>query len=85
MSDDTNEFTAAAATVEAAVPLSETILIGVLSGPEGASALLRLASGDILRVAPGDDSRAGQVLAVGEDRVILRRPGGQQVLTLPGG
>lgn len=84
MSDETNEVTAAAATVEAAVPLNETILIGVFSGPDGASALLRLSGGDILRVAPGERSRAGLVLAVGEDRVILSRAGAERVLTLPG-
>lgn len=84
MSDETNEITAAAATVEAAVPLNETILLGIFSGPEQVSALLRHADGAIDRVAPGDQTRAGRVLAVGADRVILSRFGSERTLTLPG-
>lgn len=75
-----------AATQTGAVDLSETLLLGLINAPEGPRALLRYASGRVKTVAPGDRTRAGKVLAIGEDRVVLAgRNGAQVILTMPGG
>jgi Tfp pilus assembly protein PilP len=76
--------TQAAATVERALPLDETTLIGLFSGPEGGSALLRLPGGQVVKVATGGYAAGGRVTAIGEDSLRLQRGGRELVLTLPG-
>lgn len=80
-----NAQTAQAATKRDAVPLDDILLLGLIKTPEGDRALLRYSGGKIHTVAKGDRTRAGRVLAIGEDRVILLGQGKQHILRMPRG
>ncbi len=75
---------AEAATTPGALDLDRLALIGLLHGPEGPSALLRLASGAIVRVAPGEEVAGARVAGIGEDSLRLQRGGEETVLAMPG-
>lgn len=75
--------TAAAASVPDALPLNELALIGVFEGPEGATALIRLATGEIVKVAPGTMIGPSQVVAIGDGAMVLARGSETSRLTLP--
>ncbi len=78
------EETQEAATIAEAIPLDETALIGLFNGPDGGTALVRLATGSIVRVSPGETLEGARVLAINEDGLRLQRGGRQVVLTMPG-
>ncbi len=75
---------AAAASVPAALDLSDLTLIGVFRGPESARVLLRLPSGEIAEHALGDQLSEGQIVSIGEDWITLARNGRETVLRMPG-
>lgn len=77
------EGTEANATVAEAIPLDRTTLIGLFTGPDGGRALLRLATGDIVKVAAGEMVSGGQVTAIDEETVRLERNGVEVVLSMP--
>ena len=72
-----------AATVSEALPLDETVLIGLFNGPEGGTALLRLPGGSIVKVAAGGYVDGGKVTAIDQDGVRLERGDRQIHLTMP--
>ena len=58
-------------------------LIGLYGDPEVRRALLLMPSGQPLRVGPGDETEAGEVVEIGEDYVVLRRGTQDTTLTMP--
>lgn len=83
LSDEPREL-ARAVTVEAALPLEETALLGLFSGPDGDTALLRLPGGVVVKVARGGVVDGGRVVAVSADGVRIARGDRQDVLMMPG-
>lgn len=75
---------ARAVTVEGALPLEETALLGLFSGPDGDTALLRLPGGVVVKVARGGVVDGGRVVAVSADGVRIARGDRQDVLVMPG-
>jgi hypothetical protein len=75
---------AEAVTVEGALALEETALLGLFSGPEGDRALLRLPGGVVVAVARGGLVDGGRVVAVSADGVRIARGDRQDVLAMPG-
>ena len=65
--------------------LKSTAPIGIFGSEAAPGALVRLPGGDIARVAPGDTVAGGTVVAIGKDRVVLSRLGGELVLEMPRG
>ena len=57
---------------ETQLPLNEVSVIGLFSGPSGATALLRMRDGDIVKVAAGDRAGTLTVLAVDDQGVAVR-------------
>ncbi len=62
----------------------ETSLLGVVAGPDGRTALLRLSDGSVRRVRVGDRIDGMTVAAVSDASVQLTGGEGRRVLTLPG-
>lgn len=79
-----SEETQRAATVTDVLPLAETTVIGLFSGPEGGTALVRLPGGRFVKVAAGGLVAGGRVTAVSEEGVHLERDDGKVLLTMPG-
>lgn len=73
------------ATQPDAVALNKTILIGVFGAGDDMSALVRLSSGSMRKVAVGDRLNWGRVSAIGKDRLMILRNGKNIVLELPAG
>lgn len=71
------------ATVEGVLPLRQTSLIGLFSGPDGRTALLRLGTGDVVRAVQGDVVGGAVVTAIAEDALRLWQDGAERVLTMP--
>jgi len=71
------------ATMEGALRMGRTSLIGLFSGPEGHAALLRLGTGDVVRVVQGDVAGGAVVTAIAEDALRLWQDGRETVLTMP--
>lgn len=78
------ESTQADATIPEAIPLDETALIGLLHGPNGSSALLRLPGGSVVKVAAGESVDGGRVTAINQDGLRLQKGGEVILLTMPG-
>lgn len=78
------EQTQAEATVAEAIPLDRTALIGLFHGPDGSSALLRLSSGSIIKVAAGENIDGGRVTAISQDGLRLQKNGQEIILSMPG-
>lgn len=78
------EQTQADATIPEAIPLDRTALVGLFHGPDGSSALLRLPSGSIVKVAAGERVAGGRVTAISQDGLRLQRNGEELILTMPG-
>lgn len=78
------ESVQADATVAEALPLDRTTLIGLFNGPDGGSALLRLPSGSIVKVAAGEAVDGGRITAIDEDGLRLRKGDEEILLTMPG-
>lgn len=72
-----------AATEEGALPPEGPVLIGLFLSPTGGSALVRLGTGEVAKVAEGDAVAGAVVTAVSEDGLHLRRGADEEVLTLP--
>ncbi|WP_210527795.1 hypothetical protein [Rubellimicrobium arenae] len=71
------------ATQRGALALDRTSLIGLLRGPKGNHALLRLASGAVVKVQPGESVDGGRVMAIDERGLRLQRGGEVVLLTMP--
>jgi hypothetical protein len=71
------------ATVRGKLPPSQTALLGVIAGPDGRVALLRLPGGEVRRVRRGDRVEGMTVAAVSDSSVQLNTGSGVQVLTIP--
>lgn len=78
------EQTQADATVPEALPLDRTALIGLFHGPDGSSALLRLPSGSVIKVAAGENIDGGRVTAISQDGLRLQKNGREILLSMPG-
>lgn len=70
-----NSVVAQRAVTPDVLPLEETTLLGLMLGPSGNAALLRMGSGRIRRVTVGDRVNWGAVIAIDESGVILNRNG----------
>ena len=71
------------ATVEVALNLGSTILIGIVGKMESPEALLRNADGTIQKIARGDRIKAGTVIGIDASSVHLQKSGKVTVLQLP--
>ncbi|WP_158968440.1 pilus assembly protein PilZ [Chachezhania sediminis] len=80
----TPENVAKLATNETDLNLRTTTLIGLLGSPKAPSALLRLSSGKIVTVRPGDRVAGRQVSAIGDDSITLGTGAGTKRLHMPG-
>ena len=78
------ETVQADATLPEAIPLDRTALIGLFNGPDGSTALLRLSSGSVVKVAAGEIVDGGRITSIGEDTLRLSKDGREIVLTMPG-
>jgi Tfp pilus assembly protein PilP len=65
------------------VQLDRVALLGILSSATRSAALVRQSDGRIARVTVGDEVAGGIVAAIGQDRLILAKRGGDEVLRLP--
>lgn len=83
MSEQTNAFTADQATLPDTLPLHGLTLLGTFGKDGGEAALVRLPSGKIRRVAPGDTLRRHRVRAIEPQRVILESQGQAHALDWP--
>jgi hypothetical protein len=70
-----NSVVAARAVTPDVLPLNETALLGLMLGPSGNAALLRMGSGRVRRVTVGDRVNFLSVVAIDETGVILNRNG----------
>ncbi|MGZ9810461.1 hypothetical protein ACXN5S_08350 [Pseudoroseicyclus sp. H15] len=84
MTDQTPPEVAAAATVSAELPETGILLIGTFVAADGGAALLRLSDGSISRVQPGDETGAGEVVAIGDGQVTFSRNGESVTLGMVG-
>jgi hypothetical protein len=75
---------AEAATTPEALDTDRMALIGLFHGPESSAALLRLASGRVVRVEAGAVVAGALVSAIGPDSLRLQRGGEETVLTIAG-
>lgn len=74
---------AALATNASLLSLRKVRLIGIYGDPEVRRALLLMPSGQPLRVEPGDETEAGEVVEIGEDYIVLRQGARDTTLTMP--
>ncbi|MFT5869978.1 MAG: hypothetical protein ACI8TF_002092 [Paracoccaceae bacterium] len=74
-----------AATIDNAINLREVSLIGVSGAPSDRTALVRLPSGQILRLGVGDRVDGGQVAAIGESTLQYVKSGRSITLEVPSG
>ena len=85
MTDETPQNVAQAATLNDALSLDGLTLIGLFSGPESPTALIRSDRGNIARVSAGESIFGLQIAAIDADRIILTdRTGTQHVMVVPG-
>lgn len=85
MSETTNSFVANAASKTGVLPLGGTTLIGTITAPSGPKALLRDVNGRIVTASVGDNTPAGQVVAIDDSEVVLQSTAGQTRLGIPAG
>lgn len=85
MDTTTNPEIGQTATQTDAVEMQGTLLLGLVSSPNGPRALLRHSNGKVETVAPGDKTRAGLVTAIGGDKVVLLAHRREVILTMPAG
>lgn len=84
-----NETTSSAlpgvkATLPEALELNELSVIGLMDARDGMAALIRSARGEIARVTIGDEAFGVQIIAIGDDQVLLTDRWGQtKSLALP--
>ena len=71
------------ATVEAALDLKSTVLIGIFGKPESLSALLRSPDGSIVRIARGDKTSVGTVVGIDVESVRVQKAGRVLVMRMP--
>ncbi|WP_322865667.1 hypothetical protein U5922_005335 [Aquicoccus sp. G2-2] len=71
------------ATSSAWLNLDQTILLGTFGAEDDLGALLRLPSGDVLKVHKGDQFGEGEIIAIGGGHVIIDRTGGTTMLQQP--
>ena len=85
MTEQTPPQVAEQAALPDALPLHELALIGIFTRPDGNSALLRTAKGEILSLATGETGAGFHVTAIDDTTVIvvdaMRRT---HALTMPG-
>lgn len=81
----TNRRAQKEATQQDAIALHQTSLIGVFGLATQKFALVRLKNGTIKKVTVGDRINWGQVTAIGNSRLMIRRNGKDIVLGLPSG
>ena len=85
MTQDSNTVVASAATQNDVLPTDQLSVLGTLMTPTGPRAILRTSNGHVRTVSVGDRTFNGQVVAIGESRVILNGLVGQTVLDMPSG
>ncbi|MBM2291243.1 hypothetical protein JQX09_04955 [Sulfitobacter pseudonitzschiae] len=71
------------ATQKNAVRLNQPVLLGIFGSTAAPRAMIRYPNGRIDTVRPGDKTRLGQVVAIGEDVLHVARNGRTEVLRLP--
>ncbi len=65
------------------VELPRIALIGVFGSQSAPGALIRSPNGKISRVSVGDKAAGGIVAAIGQDKVVIAKRDGSDVLALP--
>jgi type IV pilus biogenesis protein PilP len=72
------------ATISNIIELNRTNLIGIFGTEIKAVALIRLTSGQIIKVKVGDRFEGWQVLSISKDKINLANGRTQETLRLPG-
>jgi type IV pilus biogenesis protein PilP len=72
------------ATINNILELNRTNLIGVFGTKRNAIALIRLASGQVIKVKVGDSFDGWKVLTIYKDKIELAKEKTQETLRLPG-
>jgi type IV pilus biogenesis protein PilP len=72
------------ATIANIIELNRTNLIGVFGTTRNAIALIRLASGRVIKVKVGDQFDGWKVLTIDKDKIKLANGKKQETLRLPG-
>lgn len=83
-SEPTATSVADIATQSATLPGRTPILIGTFGATDGPEALLRLPSGRVARVSPGDRVAGLRITAIGQGMLQGERRGRMMTLTMPG-
>lgn len=71
------------ATETAKLPLNRPVLLGTFGSSEMPGALIRLTSGDVVKVAKGENTRIGEIVAIAEGEVIVAQNGRTTRMTIP--
>lgn len=74
---------AAHATQTSTLPLNKPVLLGTFGSSEIPGALIRLPSGDVVKVSKGETTRIGVIVGISEGEVIVARHGRTTRLTMP--
>ena len=83
MNKKTNALTADAATQRGALQLRALQLIGIFGPAEAPRALLRAPNGQISNIGLNDQVPLGNVVGIGEDRIVIATKTGERTLRLP--
>lgn len=71
------------ATEPSMLTLNKPVLLGTFGSPEKPGALIRMPSGDVMKVSKGENTRVGKILGISEGEVIVATFGRTTRLTMP--
>ncbi|MCU9839505.1 MULTISPECIES: hypothetical protein [Ruegeria] len=79
-----NSKVSSAATQAADIQKNALTVLGIFGPTDDMRALVRLPGGKVEQVAPGDKLRAGEILAIDDEGLMLRHGGQTRRLAIPG-
>ncbi|SDD98335.1 hypothetical protein [Ruegeria marina] len=79
-----NSKVSSAATQAADIQRNALTVLGIFGPADDMRALVRLPGGKVEQVAPGDRLRAGEILAIDDEGLMLRHGGQTQRVSIPG-
>ncbi|MCV2890614.1 hypothetical protein [Ruegeria aquimaris] len=79
-----NSKVSSAATQAADIQKNALTVLGIFGPADDMRALVRLPGGKVEQVAPGDKLRAGEIVAIDDDGLMLRHGGQTRRVSIPG-